>query len=92
MATPLAPFYTQADQDIYAGGQHFIPQEQYRLGYTPPEVMGPNTGITNTQAAGSYMGYPSYAAWLAAQGGGGGSIFNYRTQERMEYATGHRIL
>jgi len=36
--------------------------------------MGQNTnaGITNTQAAGSYMGYPSYEAWLLAQGGGGG--------------------
>ena len=68
------PFYNQGDQDIYAGGQHFIPQEQYRLGYTaPPTIMGQNTnaGITNTQAAGSYMGYPSYEAWLLAQGGGG---------------------
>ena len=71
----MALFYNQADQDIYSGGDHFIPQEQYRLGKfsntvapVPPEL----TGITNTQAAGSYMGYPSYAAWLAAQGGGGG--------------------
>ena len=70
-----APFYSQGDQDIYASGNKFIPQEQYRLGpYTPPEIMGQNTnaGIVNTQAAGSYMGYPSYEAWLLAQGGGGG--------------------
>jgi len=74
MAIPLAPFYSQADQDIYARGNKFIPQEQYRLGpYTPPAIMGQNTnaGIVNTQAAGSYMGYPSYEAWLLAQGGGG---------------------
>jgi len=70
-----APFYSKADQDIYAGGQHFIPQERFRLGpYTPPAIMGQNTnaGIVNTSAAGSYMGYPSYEAWLLAQGGGGG--------------------
>jgi len=69
-----APFYSKTDQDIYAGGDHFIPQEQYRLGpYTPPAIMGQNTnaGIVNTSAAGSYMGYPSYEAWLLAQGGGG---------------------
>ena len=28
----MASFYNQADQDIYTGGDHFIPQEQYRLG------------------------------------------------------------
>ena len=70
-----APFYSQGDQDNYASGNKFIPQEQYRLGpYTPPAIMGQNTnaGIVNTQAAGSYMGYPSYEAWLLAQGGGGG--------------------
>jgi len=71
----LPGFYSQTDQDIYAGGDKFIPQERYRLGpYTPPAIMGQNTnaGIVNTQAAGSYMGYPSYEAWLLAQGGGGG--------------------
>ena len=69
------PFYNQGDQEIHASGNQYIPQEQYRLGpYTPPEIMGQNTtaGIVNTQAAGSYMGYPSYEAWLLAQGGGGG--------------------
>jgi len=39
-----APFYSQADQDIHASGNKFIPQEQYRLGpYTPPAIMGQNT-------------------------------------------------
>ena len=71
----LPGFYSSTDQDIYAGGNKFIPQEQYRLDpFTPPAIMGQNTnaGIVNTQAAGSYMGYPSYEAWLLAQGGGGG--------------------
>ena len=69
-----APFYSQADQAIYQSGDKFIPQEQYRLNYAPPAIMGQNTnaGIAGTQAAGSYMGYPSYEAWLLAQGGGGG--------------------
>ena len=59
------PFYNQGDQDIYAGGQHFIPQEQYRLGYTaPPSIANASTGITNTQAASPYIWPP--------QGGGGG--------------------
>jgi len=60
------PFYNQGDQDIYASGDKYIPQEQYRLGYTaPPSIANaPNTGITNTQAANPYL-YPP-------QGGGGG--------------------
>jgi len=59
------PFYNQADQDIYASGDKFIPQEQYRLNYAPPSIMGQNTnlGITNTQAASPYIWPP--------QGGGG---------------------
>jgi len=38
MATPLAPFYNQPDQDIYTGGDHFIPQQYYRLGNFTPTV------------------------------------------------------
>ena len=61
------PFYNQGDQDIYAGGEHFIPQEQYRLGYTaPPSIANAplqTAGITNTQAASPYIWPP--------QGGGG---------------------
>jgi len=63
----VLPFYNQGDQDIYAGGDHFIPQEQYRLNYTPSQslasTIGNTGGVTGAQAAASYI-YP--------QGGGGG--------------------
>ena len=67
--------YTGIDKEIYDSGTHFRPLQEYtQQQWTPPEIMGQNTnaGIVNTQAAGSYMGYPSYEAWLLAQGGGGG--------------------
>ena len=61
------PFYTQSDQDIYAGGEHFIPQERYRLNYTPSTMLantiGNTGGITNTNAAQPIIWPP--------QGGGG---------------------
>jgi len=68
--------YTGIDKEIYDSGTHFRPLQEYtQQQWTPPAIMGQNTnaGITNTQAAGSYMGYPSYEAWLLAQGGGGGN-------------------
>jgi len=70
------PFYNQGDQNIYAGGQHYIPQENYRLNYTPNNLASTNTlpGITNTQAAGPYRRYP--------QGEDGD---NYRTDYRPNY-------
>ena len=37
MAVPPG-FYNQVDQDIYRGGNYFVPQEQYRLNYTPPVI------------------------------------------------------
>ena len=67
--------YTGIDKEIYDSGTHFRPLQEYtQQQWTPPAIMGQNTnaGIVNTQAAGSYMGYPSYEAWLLAQGGGGG--------------------
>jgi len=67
--------YTGIDKEIYDSGVHFRPLQEYtQQQWTPPAIMGQNTnaGIVNTQAAGSYMGYPSYEAWLLAQGGGGG--------------------
>jgi len=74
-----APFYSQADQDIYASGNKFIPQEQYRLGpYTPPEIMGQNTnaGIAATGAANPYK-WP----WPIPTGDGGASDIS-GTQQR----------
>ena len=47
-------FYNAGDNAIYDSGQHFVPQEKYRLGYTPPaapEVIAKVPGgITNTNA------------------------------------------
>tara|TARA_R110002073_G_scaffold247335_1_gene410300 strand:+ start:1545 stop:2411 length:867 start_codon:yes stop_codon:yes gene_type:complete len=61
------PFYNQGDQDIYAGGNHFIPQEQFRLNYTPStqlaNTIGNTGGVTSTDAATPYIFPP--------QGGGG---------------------
>ena len=76
MDKPLAPFYNQADQDIYTGGDHFIPQSYYRLGNfntAPPSIANASNtgGITTIPQGGPYMGYPSYEAYLAAQRGGG---------------------
>jgi len=64
------PFYNQGDQEIYESGNKFIPQEQYRLGYTaPPSIANASTGITNTQAASPYI-------WPPQGGGGGGGGFS----------------
>jgi len=64
------PFYNQADQDIYASGDKFIPQEQYRLNYTPSSIANAaTTGITNTQAASPYI-------WPPQRGGGDGGGFS----------------
>ena len=73
MALPIGPYEGQ-DLRSYQEGNKFLPRQFYSLGFPntpPPSIANPPTGITNTQAAGSYMGYPSYEAWLLAQGGGG---------------------
>jgi len=69
------PFYNQVDQDIYAGGEHYIPQQNYRLNYTPlggtlpPSIANASTGITSTNVAQPYIWPP--------QGGGGGGANAY---------------
>ena len=68
------PFYNQGDQDIYESGEHFIPQERFRLGYTaPPSIANAQTtaGITNTQAAAPYI-WPPQGGNQGGGGGGGG--------------------
>ena len=75
MALPTGPYQGQ-DLTQYQAGNKFLPRQFYSLDFPntpPPSVANTPTGITNTQAAGSYMGYPSYEAWLLAQGGGGGN-------------------
>ena len=76
------PFYNQGDQDIYASGDHFIPQEQYRLNYTPSQIQASqigNSGILNTQAANPYY-YPQ-------GGGGGGGGFNSTNKFGLDLST-----
>jgi hypothetical protein len=65
MAAPT--FYNQGDQDIYNSGQHFVPQEKYRLGYTPPaapEVIAPVPGgIINTNAFNNSGGNDGFSVY-----------------------------
>jgi hypothetical protein len=54
------PFYNQGDQNIYAGGAHYIPQEQYRLNYNPTDLASSTkalSGINSTRSASPYL-YP----------------------------------
>jgi len=65
------------DLEIRNQGFKYIPQQQYllnpfQLPTAQGEEIGDTGGITSTNAAIPYMGYPSYEAYLAAQGFGGG--------------------
>ena len=73
MATPLAPFYNQADQDIYEEGEHFIPQEYYRLNKFNNTVAPVPPEITQQTTQGS--GIPYTNAFTNA-GGGDGAVFS----------------
>ena len=42
----LPKFYNQGDQDIYQSGEHYIPQEQYRLDYKAPLPMSETETVT----------------------------------------------
>ena len=42
----MVAFYNQGDQNIYGSGEHFIPQEQYRLGYKAPLPMSETETVT----------------------------------------------
>mgnify|MGYP003138781490 CR=1 FL=1 len=70
----MASFYNQEDQDIYAGGDHFIPQQYYRLGNfnntvapVPPEI---------TQQTTQNFGIPYTNAFTNAGGGDGVTFSN----------------
>jgi len=64
-------FYNQVDQNIFAGGDRFIPQEQYRLGLPIQKNISFDSGITNTAAANMVPPLPI----IPRQGGeGGGGI------------------
>ena len=72
MALPTGPYQGQ-DLTDYQAGNKFLPRQFYSLNSPIQTNTLENTGgITGTPATGSYMGYPSYEAWLLAQGGGGG--------------------
>ena len=73
MALPTGPYQGQ-DLTDYQAGNKFLPRQFYSLNSPIQTNTLENTGgITGTPATGSYMGYPSYEAWLLAQGGGGGN-------------------
>ena len=69
----MVAFYNQGDQAIYSGGQHFIPQEKYRLGYTAP--------TTEEKQVTQSFGIPYTNAFTGGGGGGtGGNVFGYGSQ------------
>jgi len=86
MALPPS-FYNVGDQPIYTGGQHFIPQEQYRLGYYPPGVVGDNAeqGITTS---GTGVGIPYTNAFT---GSGGNFDTNIRTPKNYRRTEGSYV-
>jgi hypothetical protein len=63
-------FYSQGDQDIYDEGDHFIPQEQYRLGKFSNTVAP--MPMDSTQQVTQEFGIPYTGAFTGEGGGGGG--------------------
>ena len=66
----MVAFYNQGDQEIYEGGQHYIPQEQYRLGKFSNTVAP--MPMDGTQQVTQNFGIPYTGAFTNAGGGGGG--------------------
>jgi len=66
----MVAFYSQADQDIYDEGDHFIPQEQYRLGKFSNTVAP--MPMDSTQQVTQEFGIPYTNAFTGGGGGGGG--------------------
>ena len=66
----MVAFYNQGDQDIYKSGQHFVPQEKYRLGYTAPVQGGGQDASTPS------FGIPATQAFTNSGGGGGGGNYS----------------
>jgi len=66
----MVAFYNQGDRDIYNSGQHFVPQEKYRLGYTAPVQGGGQDASTPS------FGIPATQAFTNSGGGGGGGNYS----------------
>ena len=62
----MVAFYSQADQDIYDEGDHFIPQERYRLGKFKNTVAP--MPIDSTQQVTQEFGIPNTGAFTGAGG------------------------
>ena len=62
----MVAFYSQADQDIYDEGDHFIPQEQYRLGKFRNTVAP--MPMDSTQPVTQEFGIPYTGAFTGAGG------------------------
>ena len=71
----MVAFYSQADQDIYDEGDHFIPQEQYRLGKFRNTVAP--MPMDSTQQVTQEFGIPYTGAFTNAGGGGAGPLNKY---------------
>ena len=72
-------FYNQVDQNIFAGGDRFIPQEQYRLGLPIQKNISFDSGITNTTAA-NMLPPPPFIPRQGGEGGGGISTTGFEEQ------------
>ena len=68
----MVAFYNQGDQEIYDEGEHFIPQQQYRLNKFNNTVAP--MPMDGTQQVTQEFGIPYTGAFTNAGGGGGGGF------------------